>query len=102
MMLIVNASKAGLVSDYLFTEQAEHVNQQNPMGTPDEASSSSLVMESDQLKQSSHDVIDVDECDDSRNKSTSPDNIPTDQCGYKKTEIIEISDDFRYQNERNV
>ena len=41
---IVNASKESLVSDYLFTEQAIQVNQQNPMGTPDEASSSSLVM----------------------------------------------------------
>ena len=28
---IVNASKEGLVSDYLFTEQTEQANQQNPM-----------------------------------------------------------------------
>ena len=42
------------------------------------------------MKQSSQDIIDVHECDDSRNKSTSPDNICTGQCGYKKTEIIEI------------
>ena len=90
---IVNISKEGLVSDYLFTEQTEQVNQQNPMGTPDEASSSLLVMESDQLKQSRQDIINVDECDVSRNKSTLPDNIHTGQPGYKKTEIIEISDD---------
>ena len=85
---IVNTSKEGLVSDYLFTEQAKQVNQQNPMGTPDEASSSSLVIQSDQLKQSSQDVIDVDECDDSRNKSISPDNISTGQCGYKKKQKL--------------
>ena len=29
---IINASKEGLVSDYLFTEQVEQVNQQNPNG----------------------------------------------------------------------
>ena len=46
---IVNASK-GLVSDYLFTEQAEQANQQNSVGTPDETSSSSLVMQSNQAK----------------------------------------------------
>ena len=74
---IVNASKEGLVSDYLFTEQAEQVNQQNPIGTPDEVSFSLLVMQSDQLKQSSQDVTDVDEGDHPRNKSTSPDNIHT-------------------------
>ena len=63
------------------------------MATPDEASFSSLFMQSYQPKQSNQDVIDVDECDDSRNKSTSPDNICISQCGYKKTEIIETSDD---------
>ena len=61
------------------------------MGPPDEASSSSLVMESDQLKQSSQDVTDVDECDDSRNKSKSPANIHTGQCGYiRKQELLKF------------